>query len=260
MARSGAYLFGSGATLALIWLFLPVSGRVDMGAMLAMVGGLVRDGRPAHRRLRPDPGVGLQGVPLRLHPDRQRDDLLQREERQPVLVLLRLGRPLRALLLQRHRGRPPRPVHGLLLRRRARRAPLDRQHDRRVRRRGRGLRGAVDDRLRHARRRDRALRPAQGAARRPDRAAHGRREDGSADGTAQPARVRGGLRARGRARAAARVAADAARRRPRPVQDAERPPRPPRGRPRARAAGGGAHGRRAPYRPGRAAWAARSSR
>ena len=37
MARSGAYLFGSGATLALIWLFLPVSGRVDTGAMLAMV-------------------------------------------------------------------------------------------------------------------------------------------------------------------------------------------------------------------------------
>lgn len=38
MARSGAYLFGAGATLALIWLFLPVSGRVDTGAMLAMVG------------------------------------------------------------------------------------------------------------------------------------------------------------------------------------------------------------------------------
>ena len=38
MARSGAYLFGSGATLALIWLFLPVSGTVNMGAMLAMVG------------------------------------------------------------------------------------------------------------------------------------------------------------------------------------------------------------------------------
>ena len=38
MARSGAYLFGSGATLALIWLFLPVSGNVDTPAMLAMVG------------------------------------------------------------------------------------------------------------------------------------------------------------------------------------------------------------------------------
>ena len=38
MARSGAYLFGSGATLALIWLFLPVSGQVDTEAMLAMVG------------------------------------------------------------------------------------------------------------------------------------------------------------------------------------------------------------------------------
>lgn len=38
MARSGAYVFGSGATLALIWLFLPVSGRVDTNAMLAMVG------------------------------------------------------------------------------------------------------------------------------------------------------------------------------------------------------------------------------
>src|SRR5688572_7742693 len=38
MARAGAYLFGSGATLALIWLFLPVSGRVDTPAMLAMVG------------------------------------------------------------------------------------------------------------------------------------------------------------------------------------------------------------------------------
>jgi diguanylate cyclase (GGDEF)-like protein/putative nucleotidyltransferase with HDIG domain len=38
MARSGAYLFGSGATLALIWLFLPVSGTVNMAAMLAMVG------------------------------------------------------------------------------------------------------------------------------------------------------------------------------------------------------------------------------
>jgi diguanylate cyclase (GGDEF)-like protein len=38
MARSGAYLFGAGATLALIWLFLPVSGRVDTAAMLAMVG------------------------------------------------------------------------------------------------------------------------------------------------------------------------------------------------------------------------------
>jgi diguanylate cyclase (GGDEF)-like protein/putative nucleotidyltransferase with HDIG domain len=37
MARSGAYLFGSGATLALIWLFLPVSGRVNTAAMLAMV-------------------------------------------------------------------------------------------------------------------------------------------------------------------------------------------------------------------------------
>jgi diguanylate cyclase (GGDEF)-like protein/putative nucleotidyltransferase with HDIG domain len=37
MARSGAYLFGSGATLALIWLFLPVSGHIDTGAMLAMV-------------------------------------------------------------------------------------------------------------------------------------------------------------------------------------------------------------------------------
>src|SRR5215212_2671948 len=39
MARSGAYLFGSGATLALIWLFLPVSGQVNTGAMLAMVAG-----------------------------------------------------------------------------------------------------------------------------------------------------------------------------------------------------------------------------
>jgi len=38
MARSGAYLFGSGATLALIWLFLPVSGQVNTGAMLSMVG------------------------------------------------------------------------------------------------------------------------------------------------------------------------------------------------------------------------------
>ena len=38
MARSGAYLFGSGATLALIWLFLPTSGQVDRGAMLLMVG------------------------------------------------------------------------------------------------------------------------------------------------------------------------------------------------------------------------------
>jgi diguanylate cyclase (GGDEF)-like protein len=38
MARSGAYLFGSGATLALIWLFLPVSGQVNTGAMLALVG------------------------------------------------------------------------------------------------------------------------------------------------------------------------------------------------------------------------------
>jgi diguanylate cyclase (GGDEF)-like protein len=38
MARSGAYLFGSGATLALIWLFLPVSGQINTGAMLAMVG------------------------------------------------------------------------------------------------------------------------------------------------------------------------------------------------------------------------------
>jgi diguanylate cyclase (GGDEF)-like protein len=37
MARSGAYLFGSGATLALIWLFLPVSGQVDTPAMLGMV-------------------------------------------------------------------------------------------------------------------------------------------------------------------------------------------------------------------------------
>jgi len=38
MARSGAYLFGSGATLALIWLFLPVSGQVNTGAMVLMVG------------------------------------------------------------------------------------------------------------------------------------------------------------------------------------------------------------------------------
>jgi diguanylate cyclase (GGDEF)-like protein/putative nucleotidyltransferase with HDIG domain len=38
MARSGAYLFGSGATLALIWLFLPVSGDINLGAMLALVG------------------------------------------------------------------------------------------------------------------------------------------------------------------------------------------------------------------------------
>jgi diguanylate cyclase (GGDEF)-like protein/putative nucleotidyltransferase with HDIG domain len=38
MARSGAYLFGSGATLALVWLFLPVSGDVNFGAMLALVG------------------------------------------------------------------------------------------------------------------------------------------------------------------------------------------------------------------------------
>ncbi len=38
MARSGAYLIASGATLALIWLFLPVSGTVNTGAMLAMVG------------------------------------------------------------------------------------------------------------------------------------------------------------------------------------------------------------------------------
>jgi diguanylate cyclase (GGDEF)-like protein/putative nucleotidyltransferase with HDIG domain len=38
MARSGAYLFGSGATLALIWLFLPVSGQVNSGAMFALVG------------------------------------------------------------------------------------------------------------------------------------------------------------------------------------------------------------------------------
>ena len=100
MARSGAYLFGSGATLALIWLFLPVSGQVDTGAMLAHGRRLVRDGRAADRRLRPDSGVGLQGVPLLLHADRQRDDLLQREERQPVLVLLRLGSALRAPLLQ----------------------------------------------------------------------------------------------------------------------------------------------------------------
>ena len=39
MARSGAYLFGSGATLALIWLFMPVSGQVNTGAMLGMVAG-----------------------------------------------------------------------------------------------------------------------------------------------------------------------------------------------------------------------------
>ena len=38
MARSGAYIFGSGATLALIWLFLPVSGQVNTPAMLGMVG------------------------------------------------------------------------------------------------------------------------------------------------------------------------------------------------------------------------------
>jgi len=38
MARSGAYLIGSGATLALIWLFLPVSGSVEKGAMLGMIG------------------------------------------------------------------------------------------------------------------------------------------------------------------------------------------------------------------------------
>jgi len=38
MARSGAYLFGSGATLALIWLFLPFSGQVNTGAMVLMVG------------------------------------------------------------------------------------------------------------------------------------------------------------------------------------------------------------------------------
>lgn len=37
MARSGAYLFGSGATLALVWLFLPASGNVDTNAMLLMV-------------------------------------------------------------------------------------------------------------------------------------------------------------------------------------------------------------------------------
>ena len=37
MARSGAYVVGSGATLALIWLFLPVSGEINMHAMLAMV-------------------------------------------------------------------------------------------------------------------------------------------------------------------------------------------------------------------------------
>jgi diguanylate cyclase (GGDEF)-like protein len=37
MARSGAYVFGSGATLALIWLLLPVSGQVDTGAMVLMV-------------------------------------------------------------------------------------------------------------------------------------------------------------------------------------------------------------------------------
>jgi diguanylate cyclase (GGDEF)-like protein/putative nucleotidyltransferase with HDIG domain len=39
MARSGAYLFGSGATLALIWLFLPVSGAIDTNAMLGLVAG-----------------------------------------------------------------------------------------------------------------------------------------------------------------------------------------------------------------------------
>jgi diguanylate cyclase (GGDEF)-like protein/putative nucleotidyltransferase with HDIG domain len=39
MARSGAYLFGSGASLALIWLFLPVSGQVNTAAMLGMVAG-----------------------------------------------------------------------------------------------------------------------------------------------------------------------------------------------------------------------------
>ncbi|HYH60164.1 MAG TPA: diguanylate cyclase [Thermoleophilaceae bacterium] len=38
MARAGAYLFGSGATLALIWLFLPVSGHVDVAAMGGLVG------------------------------------------------------------------------------------------------------------------------------------------------------------------------------------------------------------------------------
>ena len=37
MARSGAYIYGSGATLALIWIFLPTSAQVDEGAMLLMV-------------------------------------------------------------------------------------------------------------------------------------------------------------------------------------------------------------------------------
>jgi diguanylate cyclase (GGDEF)-like protein/putative nucleotidyltransferase with HDIG domain len=37
MARSGAYLFGSGASLACVWLFLPNAGHVDQGAMLSMV-------------------------------------------------------------------------------------------------------------------------------------------------------------------------------------------------------------------------------
>ena len=37
MARSGAYLFGSGATLALVWLFLPSSGDVNEAGMLLMV-------------------------------------------------------------------------------------------------------------------------------------------------------------------------------------------------------------------------------
>ena len=81
-----------------------------------------------------------------------------------------------------------------------------------------------------------ALRPAEGAARRPDRPADQRRQDRPAYRPAEPARLRGGVRARGRARAPARVAADAAGGRPRPLQDAERPPRPSGRRPRARAA------------------------
>ena len=93
---------------------------------------------------------------------------------------------------------------------------------------GRDRRGgaALDHDRRHAGGRGGAGGHAEGAPRRPGRALRGRCPGGSGDRPPKPARVRRELRAGGGARAARRSCADPAARRPRPLQDGQRPARP----------------------------------
>ncbi len=155
MARSGAYLFGSGATLALIWLFLPVSGQVDTGAMLAMVGAsyaMVALLIAGYDRI---PEWGFKAFLFGFTLIVSGMIFYSGKSASPYSFFY-----VWAALYALHFFSTPDAARHVLFMGFCYAAVLVAhhwigQHDRRVRRRGRGLRGAVDDRLRHARRRDR---------------------------------------------------------------------------------------------------------